>query len=106
MLGNFFPIADLPTIDTIQRRTLQVGARLESEAAAAPAPVRPAAEVETIALSINSGHVRAMRSYQVRTFEVFVAQATNDDGERIVFASVPVEADRQTQQLRGALHRL
>ncbi len=106
LLGNFFPIADLPTIDTIQRRTLQVGARLESEAAAAPAPVRPAAEVETIALSIDSGHVRAMRSYQVRTFEMFVAQATNDDGERIVFASVPVEADRQTQQLRGALHRL
>src|SRR5271155_4742585 len=57
-------------------------------------------------LSIDSGHVRAVRRYQVRTFEVFVAQASNDDGEQIVFSSVPVEADRQTQQLRGALHRL
>jgi hypothetical protein len=47
-----------------------------------------------------------VRSYPVRTFEVFVAQASNDDGEQIVFSSVPVEADRQTQQLRGALHRL
>jgi hypothetical protein len=37
---------------------------------------------------------------------VFVAQASNDDGEQIVFSSVPVEADRQTQQRRGALHRL
>ena len=37
---------------------------------------------------------------------MFVAQASNDDGEQIVFSSVPVEADRQTQQLRGALHRL
>jgi hypothetical protein len=68
--------------------------------------VRPPAKAETIALSIDSGHVRAVRSYQVRTFEVFVAQASNDRGERIVFSSVPVEADRQTQQLRGVLHRL
>jgi hypothetical protein len=50
--------------------------------------------------------VRAVRSYQVRTFEVFVAQASNDDGEPIVFSSVPAEADRQTQQLCGVLHRL
>jgi hypothetical protein len=50
--------------------------------------------------------VRAVRSYQVRTFEVFVAQASNDDGEQIVFSSVPAEADKQTQQLRGVLHRL
>jgi hypothetical protein len=54
----------------------------------------------------RSGHVRAVRSYQVRTFEAFVAQASNDDGEQIDFSSVPVEADRQTQQPRGALHRL
>jgi hypothetical protein len=47
-----------------------------------------------------------VRSYQVRTFEVFVAQASNDDGKQIVFSSVPSEADRQTQQLRGVLHRL
>ena len=50
--------------------------------------------------------MRAVRSYQVRTFEVFVAQASNDRGEQIVFSSVPVEADRQTQQLRGVLYRL
>jgi hypothetical protein len=66
----------------------------------------PVAETETIALSIDSGHERAVRSYQVRTFEVFVALAGNDDGQQIVFSSVPVEADRQTQQLRGVLHRL
>ena len=42
----------------------------------------------------------------MRTFEVFVAQASNDDGKQIVFSSLPVEADRQTQQLRGVLHRL
>ena len=50
--------------------------------------------------------MRAVRSYQVRTFEVFVAQASNDDGEQIVFSTVPAEADRQTQLLRGVLHRL
>jgi hypothetical protein len=71
-----------------------------------PTPPSPPVDAETIALSIDSGHVRAVRSYQVRTFEVFVAQASNDDGEQVVFSSVPVEADRQTQQLRGVLHRL
>ena len=106
LLETFFPVGDLPTIDTIQRRTLQVGARLECEAVATPTLLPPPTDAETIALSINSGHVRAVRSYQVRTFEVFVAQASNDDGERIVFSSVPVEADRQIQQLRGALHHL
>jgi hypothetical protein len=60
----------------------------------------------TTAIGPESGHVRAVRSYQVRTFEVFVAQASNDDGEQIVFSSVPAEADRQTQQPRGVLHRL
>ena len=106
LLGTFFPVGDLPTIDSIQRRTLQVGARLECEAVVTPTPLLPPADAETIALSIDSGHVRAVRSYQVRTFEVFVAQASNDDGEQIVFSSVPAEADRQTQQLRGVLHRL
>ena len=71
-----------------------------------PTPLPPPAEAETAALSIDSGHVGAVRSYQVRTFEVFVAQASNDDGDQIVFSSVPAEADRQTQQLRGVLHRL
>ena len=106
LLGTFFPVGDLPTIDSIQCRTLQVGARLECEALVTPTPLLPPADAETIALSIDSGHVRAVRSYQVRTFEVFVAQASNDDGEQIVFSSVPVEADRQAQQLRGVLHRL
>jgi hypothetical protein len=106
LLGTFFPVGDLPTIDTLQRRTLQVGARLECEAVATPTPLLPPATAETIELSIDSGHVRAVRSYQVRTIEVFVAQASNDDGEQIVFSSVPAEADRQTQQLRGVLQHL
>jgi hypothetical protein len=71
LLEDFFPIGDAPTIETIRQRTLQVGARLEREAVAPPR----AAAAETIALSIDSGHVRALRSYQARTFEVFVAQA-------------------------------
>ena len=71
LLEDFFPVGDPPTTDTIQQRTLQVGARLECEAVSLPTSA-PAAEAETIALSIDSGHVRAVRSYQVRTFEVFV----------------------------------
>jgi hypothetical protein len=73
LLGTFFPVGDLPTIDTIQRRTLQVGARLEREAVATRTPLPPPANAETIELSIDSGHLRAVRSYHVRTIEVFVA---------------------------------
>jgi hypothetical protein len=106
LLGTFFPVGDLPTIDTIQRRTLQVGARLESEAIVTPTPLPPPTDAQTIALSIDSGHARGVRGYQVRTFEVFVAQDSNDDGEQIVFSGVPAEADRQAQHLRGVLLHL
>ena len=50
--------------------------------------------------------MKAVRSYQGRSFEVFVAQVSNDDGKRVVFSSMPAEADRQVQQLRGVLHDL
>ena len=102
LLETFFPLGDLPTIDTIQRRTLQVGARLECAAIVTPTPPSPSPDAETIALSIDSGHVRAVRSYQVRTFEVFVAQASNDDGEQTVFSSVPAEAERKIGALDQA----
>ena len=35
-----------------------------------------------------------------------LAQVSNDDGKQIVFASMPAEADRQREQLRGVLHGL
>jgi hypothetical protein len=83
---------------------MRVGARLEREAAVQPPT--PAIEAASIALSIDGGHVRSVRSYQVRSFEILVAQVSNDDGEQIVFSSMPAEADRQREQLRGVLHGL
>jgi hypothetical protein len=35
-----------------------------------------------------------------------LAQVSNDDGKQIVFSSMPTEADRQRDQLRGVLHEL
>ena len=35
-----------------------------------------------------------------------LAQVSNDDGKQVVFSSMPAEADRQREQLRGVLHRL
>ena len=61
---------------------------------------------KSIALSIDGGHVRAARQYQGRSFEVLLAQISNDDGKQVVFASVPAEADRQREQLRSVLHGL
>jgi hypothetical protein len=50
--------------------------------------------------------VRAARQYQGRSFEVLLAQVSNDDGKQVVFSSVPAEANSQTRQLRGVLHGL
>jgi hypothetical protein len=92
-------------VETTRRRTMRVGARLEQQAVVSQPPA-PAAEAQAIVLSIDGGHVRSVRSYQVRSFEVMLAQVSNDDGKQVVFSSMPAEADRQREQLRGVLHGL
>ena len=106
LLGEFFPLGDAPAVETTRQRTLQVGARLERAALAPSQPPAAAPEAGSIALGIDAGHVRSVRRYQVRSFEAFVAQVGGPEGEPVVFASVPAEADRQQQQLRGVLRRL
>jgi len=54
-------------------------------------------------VSIDAGHVRAVRGYQGRTFEVMAVQVSNDDGKVLLFSGVPGEADRQRTQLNGVL---
>ena len=106
LLEAFFPLGEAPDVETIRQRTLHVGARLEREAVRLPTSAPPPAEAQSIALAIDGGHVKAVRSYLGRSFEVFVAQVSNDDGKQVVFSSLPAEADRQAQQLRGVLHDL
>src|SRR3978361_1154658 len=103
LLSDFLPIGDVPAVETGRRRAMRVGARLEQLAVANPSPA-PAAKAQAIALSIDGGHIRSVRSYQVRSFEVMLAQVSNDDGKQIVFSSMPGEAGRQREQLRGVLH--
>jgi hypothetical protein len=105
LLSEFLPLADVPAVETTRRRTMRVGARLEKLAVAGQPPM-PAANARAVAVSIDGGHVRSVRSYQVRSFEVMLAQVSNDDGQQVVFASMPAEADRQREQLRGVLHGL
>jgi hypothetical protein len=54
LLEDFFPIAEPPAIDTIQQRTLRVGARLEREAIVAPRSA-PAEDADSITLSSIPG---------------------------------------------------
>src|SRR5208283_152718 len=105
LVEEFFPLGDAPEVETIRQRTMRVGARLERDAVAPPTS-SPSSEAGSIALAIDGGHVESVRRYQVRSFEVFVAQVSNDAGKRVMFSSVAAEADRQQQQLRGVLHRL
>jgi hypothetical protein len=105
LLAEFLPLGDLPTVETTRQRTLRVGARLEQEAVAGAGP-KPAGTAKSIALSIDGGHVRAARQYQGRSFEILLAQVSNDERKQLVFASVPAEANSQTRQLRGVLRGL
>src|SRR3982751_4448227 len=106
LLQEFFPLGDAPAVETTRQRTLRVGARLERAALAPPQSPAAAPEAGSIALGIDAGHVRSVRRYRVRSFEVLVAQVSGTDGKAVVFGSVPAEADRQQQQLRGVLQGL
>lgn len=71
------------------RRTLRMGARLEQQALTAK-PLSSRSADHSVA---RRGHVKSIRSYQMRSFEVMLACASNDQGEQQLFSSVPVEAD-------------
>jgi hypothetical protein len=62
LMSEFLPLDDVPAVETTRRRTMRVGARLEQQAVASH-PFAPAAEAQAIALSIDGGHVRSVRSY-------------------------------------------
>jgi hypothetical protein len=72
VLSEFLPLGRPQTEETIRRRTLCVGARLERKAVAAPA-CAPAEPATSITLSIDGGHIRATPQYQGRTFELLLA---------------------------------
>jgi hypothetical protein len=105
LLAEFLPLGKLQAVETTRQRTLRVGTKLEQEAVAGTGSKSTVA-TKSIALSIDGSHVRAVRHYQGRTFEVLLAQVSNDEGKQVVFASVPAEATSQTRQLRGVLHGL
>ena len=97
-MAEFLPVGN-PGIETARRRTLKVGARLERGLLKTKPPAIP--EAKSIAVSVDGGHVKSIRSYQVRSFEILLADASNDRGQRQLFSSVAVEADRERLQLEA-----
>ncbi|MCW2239422.1 ISKra4 family transposase [Azospirillum canadense] len=105
LLADLLPVDTVPEVETIRRRTLQVGARLERAALVPPDQTSPAS-AKAITLAIDGGHVRSVRTYQMRSFAVMIARASNDQGQEVVFSSLPAEADRQVRQLQHVLRGL
>ena len=104
LMGEFLPLGDIPAIETVRRRTLSVGARLEHASVDAKPTTVP--EAKTLAVSVDGGHVKSVRSYQMRSFEILLAHASNDRGQQRLFSSVAVEADHERLQLAGVLRNL
>jgi hypothetical protein len=102
LMGELLPLTEAPDVETVRQRTLRTGARLEQAALAAPASPLPMSEGE-IVLSIDGGHVRSVKTYQQRSFEIMLGRVTGADGQERVFSSLPAEADQQTRQLRNLL---
>lgn len=105
LLAELLPLDAAPDVETVRRRTLQVGARLE-RAALVPPDEGSSAPATAITLAIDAGHVKSIKTYQVRSFEVMLARVGNDQGREVVFSSLPTEADRQVRQLHHVLRRL
>jgi hypothetical protein len=77
LLSEYLPLDDIPSVETARQRTIRVGARLEKEAVTSATMAEPTlVETKSIALSIDGGHVRSVRHYQVRSFEVLLTQVT------------------------------
>lgn len=53
-------------------------------------------------MAIDGGHVKSVRSYQMRSFEILLAHAHNDRGQGRLFSSVAAEADREPLQLSAS----
>ena len=104
LIAEFLPVENAPAIETARRRTLKVGARLERGLLKTKPPAIP--EAKSIAVSVDGGHVKSIRSYQMRSFEILIADASNDRGQRQLFSSVAVEADRERLQLETVLRSL
>ena len=104
LIAAFLPVENAPAIETARRRTLKVGARLEHGSLKTKPPAIP--EAKSIAVSVDGGHVKSIRSYQMRSFEILIADASNDRGQRQLFSSVAVEADRERLQLETVLRSL
>jgi hypothetical protein len=82
LLEEFLPLDEVPAVETTRRRTpssrRSAGAAGDSEAIP-----RTGRQSASNSLTIDGGHVRAVRSYQVRSFGVMLAQISNDDGNRL-----------------------
>ncbi|MFP5512239.1 MAG: ISKra4 family transposase [Alphaproteobacteria bacterium] len=105
LLAELLPLDTVPEVETVRRRTLQVGARLERAALVPPDEGLPF-PAQAITLAIDAGHVKSVRTYKMRSFEVMIARVGNDQGLEVVFSSMPAEADRQARQLHHVLRVL
>jgi hypothetical protein len=105
LIAEFLPLGRLIGATTARRRTLRVGARLErlNLTGAHPPPQERAA---SMTLCVDGGHVKSIRSYHIRSFEILVAHAKNDKNRARLFSTVSVVADGEQAQLSTVLREL
>jgi hypothetical protein len=104
-MAEFLPLGRLVAMERARRRTLRVGALLEQlSQTAKPPPIRLPAVSMT--LCVDGGHVKSIRSYHIRSFEVPVAHAKNDKGRARLFSTVSLAADGEQSQPGAVLREL
>jgi hypothetical protein len=79
---------------SLARRMRRVGAKLERNVLTAKPSYLPLAQA--LAVSVDRGHVKSIRSYQIPSFDIIVAHTSNDQGQQMLFGIFPVQADRES----------
>jgi hypothetical protein len=105
LMAEFLPVGRLVATETARRRTLRVGSRLERLSLTAKPPP-PQEQAASMTLCVDGGHVKSIRSYHVRSFEILVAHARNEKGRARLFSTVSVVADGEQAQLGTVLREL
>ncbi len=62
LMAEFLPLDKVPGVETTRRRALEVGAKLERQILTAKPLVTPPS-AQSIAVSLDGGHVKSIRSY-------------------------------------------
>ena len=82
LMAEILPLDKAPGVETTRRRAWAPNWSVFGASSADRQAIGDPPSAQSIAVSLDGGHVKSIRSYQMRSFEVMLACASNDQGEQ------------------------